>query len=148
MHCKLPFWTLSFGLVLLLAPFALSAQQGTLVGTVTGRLDGRPVALADIRDALSGFNASGGVRFTRSFPASSADFRGTACITGGTGGLFEENCVDDFAIFDLSAGYAVPNTAATVQFSITNVLNTGYRSFPGVPYVGRLALLRVRYDLL
>ena len=100
------------------------------------------------RDVLSGITATGGVRLTAGFPAQSADFVGTACITGGTGGLFEENCVDDFAIFDLSAGYAVPNTAATIQFSITNVLNTGYRSFPGVPTIGRLALLRVRYDLL
>ena len=100
------------------------------------------------RDVLSGITATGGVRFTAGFPAQSAEFRGTACITGGTGGIFEENCVDDYAIFDLSAGYAVPNTAATLQFSITNVFNTGYRSFPGVPTIGRLALLRVRYDLL
>ena len=49
MYCKLPFWTLSVGLVLVLAPFALSAQQGTLVGTLIGRLDGQPVALADVQ---------------------------------------------------------------------------------------------------
>ena len=98
------------------------------------------------RDALSGFNASGRVRFTSSFPAQSADFKGTACITGG-GGLFEENCVDSYAIFDLNAGYEVPNTAATVQLSINNVLDTGYRSFPGVPKIGRFAMVRVRYEL-
>ena len=56
--------------------------------------------------------------------------------------------MDKYASFDLNAGYEVPNTAATVQFSVTNVLNTGFRSFPGVPKIGRLALLRVRYDLL
>ena len=98
------------------------------------------------RDALSGFNASGGVRFTRSFPASSADYRGTACITGG-GGEFEEKCVDSYAIFDLNAGYEVPNTAATLQLSINNLFDTGYRSFPGVPKIGRLAMVRVRYEL-
>ncbi len=98
------------------------------------------------RDVLSGFNASGGVRFTSSFPAQSADFQGTACITGG-GGLFEENCVDTYAIFDLSAGYEVPNTAATVQFSINNLFDTGYRSFPGVPSIGRFAMVRVKYEL-
>ena len=98
------------------------------------------------RDVLSGFTASGGVRFTSSFPAQSADFVGTACITGG-GGLFEENCVDKYAIFDLNAGYEVPNTAATVQLSINNVFDTGYRSFPGVPKIGRLAMVRVRYEL-
>ena len=117
------------------APVALNApkNKGTLNLT--------------FRDVLSGISATGGVRFTAGFPAQSAEFRGTACITGGMGGVFEENCVDDYAIFDLSAGYAVPNTAATVQFSVTNVFNTAYRSFPGVPKIGRLALLRVRYDL-
>jgi outer membrane receptor for ferrienterochelin and colicins len=98
------------------------------------------------RNVLSGFNASGGVRFTSSFPVQSADFQGTACITGG-GGLFEEECVDDFAIFDLNAGYEVPNTAATVQLSVNNVFDTGYRSFPGVPKIGRFAMVRVRYEL-
>ena len=98
------------------------------------------------RDVVSGFTASGGVRFTSSFPAQSAEFTGTACITGG-GGLFEENCVDKYAIFDLNAGYEVPNTAATLQLSINNVFDTGYRSFPGVPKIGRLAMVRVRYEL-
>ena len=99
------------------------------------------------RDAFSGFTASGGVRFTSSFPAQSAEFTGTACITGGMGGLFEEKCVDSYAIFDLNAGYEVPNTAATLQLSINNVFDTGYRSFPGVPNIGRLAVVRVRYEL-
>ena len=98
------------------------------------------------RNVLSGFNASGGVRFTSAFPAQSADFHGTACITGG-GGLFEENCVNDYAIFDVHAGYEVPNTAATVQLSINNVFDTGYRSFPGVPKIGPFAMVRVRYEL-
>ena len=93
------------------------------------------------RDALSGFNASGRVRFTSSFPAQSADFKGTACITGG-GGLFEENCVDSYAIFDLNAGYEGPNTAATLQLAINNVSDTGYRSFPGVPEIGRCPRVR------
>ena len=32
------------------------------------------------RDVVSGFTASGGARFTSSFPAKSADFIGTACV--------------------------------------------------------------------
>jgi len=98
------------------------------------------------RDVLSGVNASGRVRFTSGFPAQSADFQGTACITDG-GGLFEENCVDSYAIMDLNAGYEVPNTAATIQISVNNLLDTGYRSFVGVPRVGRFTLVRVRYEL-
>ena len=102
------------------------------------------------RDVVSGFTASGGVRFTSSFPAQSADFVGTECVPllpGESRGLFEEKCVDKYAIFDLNAGYEVPNTAATVQLSINNVFDTGYRSFPGVPKIGRLAMVRVRYEL-
>jgi outer membrane receptor for ferric coprogen and ferric-rhodotorulic acid len=102
------------------------------------------------RDVVSGFTASGGVRFTSSFPANSADFIGTACVplpAGTTRPLFEESCVDTYAIFDLNAGYEVPNSAATVQLSINNVFDTGYRSFPGVPKIGRLAMVRVRYEL-
>jgi len=105
----------------------------------------------NFHDVVSGLNASGRVRYTSGFPAQSADFRGTACIPvpeGEPRPLFEENCVDKFAIFDLNAGYAVPNTAATVQLSINNVFNTGYRSFPGVPKIGRLAIIRVKYDIL
>ena len=41
----------------------------------------------------------------------------------------------------------MPNTAATLQLSISNVFDTGYRSFPGVPMIGRLAMVRVRYEL-
>ena len=102
------------------------------------------------RDVVSGFTASGGVRFTSSFPANSADFIGTACVplpAGTPRPPFEESCVDTYAIFDLNAGYEVPNTAATVQLSINNVFDTGYRSFPGVPKIGRLAMVRVRYEL-
>ena len=117
------------------APIALNAPK-----------DKGSVSLT-FRDVLSGFNASARVRFTSSFPAQSAVGQGTACISGGTGGVFEQNCVDSYAIFDLNAGYEVPNTAATVQFSINNVFDTGYRSFPGVPKIGRFAMVRVRYEL-
>ena len=99
------------------------------------------------RDVLSGFNASGRVRFTSSFPAESAGFVGTECVTGGGGGIFEEKCVAAYAIFDINAGYEVPNTAATLQLSVNNVFDTGYRSFVGVPKIGRFAMVRVRYEL-
>jgi len=88
MSIKRPVWTVSFGLALAVAPFSLSAQQGTLIGTVTDEL---------------------------------------------TGGFFEQNCVDSFAIFDIDAGY--------------EVLDTGYRSFPGAPKIGRFAMVRIRYEL-
>ncbi|MEX2467710.1 MAG: TonB-dependent receptor [Gemmatimonadota bacterium] len=99
------------------------------------------------RDLRSGFTANGRARFSGGFPAESAGFVGTECITGGTGGLFEEPCVDSFAIFDLNLGYRIPNTTATVQLAVNNVFDTGYRSFVGVPTIGRFAMVRVRYEL-
>jgi outer membrane cobalamin receptor len=35
---------------------------------------------------------------------------------------------------------------ASVQLAITNLFDSDYRSFVGVPRVGRLALLRLRYQ--
>jgi outer membrane receptor protein involved in Fe transport len=46
----------------------------------------------------------------------------------------------------MSAGYTIRNTGATVQLAINNVLGTPYRSFVGVPKIGRFALVRLRYD--
>jgi iron complex outermembrane receptor protein len=90
-------------------------------------------------NADRGFNASSRVRFTSAFPASSAGFVGE---------------VESAMIVDLTAGYEVPNTAATIQLSMTNVLGNlarpfedTYQSFIGVPEMGRYTMLRVKYDL-
>jgi iron complex outermembrane receptor protein len=119
--------------------------------------DGDPIALnaprhkgtvgLAYRNLTGGFNASGRVRMNSMFPAESAGFVGTRCITGGTGGIFEEDCVDAFAIVDLTAGYQIPNTRATLQIAVNNALDAPYRSFVGVPPVGRFAVVRVKYDL-
>ena len=120
--------------------------------------DGTPIALnapkdkysasAVYRNVTSGFNAEARVRYTSQFPAESAGFVGTRCLPGGgTGGLFEEDCVDKATILDLNLGYRVPRSAATLQLSINNVLNKEYRSFVGVPNIGRFAMVRVKYDL-
>lgn len=98
------------------------------------------------RDVVRGLNASTRMRVSRAFPAESAGYVGTLCIDDGMIGDFEEDCVDDFAIFDLSAGYTIRNTGATVQLSVNNVLGTPYRSFVGVPKIGRFAMVRLRYD--
>ena len=100
------------------------------------------------RDVVSGFSASGGVRFSSEFPVQSANFNATECITGGSGPANEEKCVNKYAIFDISAAYHVPTTAATLQLSINNLLDTGYRSFAGAPKIGRFAMIRVKYEIL
>jgi outer membrane receptor protein involved in Fe transport len=47
----------------------------------------------------------------------------------------------------LTGSYAIPTTRATVQLSVTNLFDSAYRSFVGVPDVGRFTMLRVKYDL-
>jgi len=47
----------------------------------------------------------------------------------------------------VTLGYKFPRTAATLQLGVSNLLNTGYRSFVGVPTIGRLGMVRLRYEL-
>ena len=98
------------------------------------------------RGLSSGLTTSLRGRFTGSFPAQSADFVGTRCIMGNEQG--GEDCVERATLLDLTANYHVPNTRATLQLSVNNLLGTPYRSFVGTPEIGRFALLRVKYDLL
>ena len=69
---------------------------------------------------------------------------GTQCI-GGSGDLVEP-CEDAASIVDLTAGYRVPNTGATVSLYVSNLFNEAYRNFVGVPNIGRLALLQLKYE--
>lgn len=104
--------------------------------------DGTPITLNAPRNKGSlglayrnldqGLTASGRMRFTGSFPASSAGFVGE---------------VDSYAIVDLTAGYEIPNSRATLQLSVSNLFNADYQSFIGVPEIGRFTMLGVRYDL-
>ena len=96
------------------------------------------------RNLSSGLTASVRGRFTGPFPVESANFAGTSCIVGYEEG---DDCVAAAALFDLTAGYQVPNTRATVQLSVNNIFDTRHRSFVGVPKIGRFAMLRVKYDL-
>jgi outer membrane receptor for ferrienterochelin and colicins len=90
-----------------------------------------------------GLNGEVRVRYTDGFPVNSADFIGTGCIEGGSG-----DCVDSYTLADLTLGYRVPQQPGLeVQLSVQNIFDTGYRSFVGVPEVGRLALLRLRYTI-
>jgi len=80
----------------------------------------------------AGFNAEARFRFNNSFPAISAGFEGD---------------VPDAQLVDLSLGYRIPNTAATVQASVSNIFDSAYQSFVGVPEIGRFAMLRFKYEL-
>jgi iron complex outermembrane receptor protein len=119
--------------------------------------DGEPIALnapkkkgslgVAYRNVISGFNAEARVRYNDEFPAESAGYVGTRCVTGaGGGGLFEEDCVEAFTLVDLNFGYKLPRTPATLLLSVTNLFDTPYRSFVGVPDIGRFAMIQVKYD--
>jgi len=92
----------------------------------------------------SALNLEGRVRYTDGFPASSGVYEGTACIVSDPNAL---PCVDSYTLLDLSVGYRLPRfPGASVQLSVQNLLDEEYQSFPGLPRVGRLALLRLKYD--
>lgn len=96
------------------------------------------------RDAARGLNGSARMRYTGSFPFLSTTFNGTRCITGGRS---DGACIDAYVIVDLTLGYRIPRTAATVQLGVNNLLDSAYRSFVGVPSVGRMGMVRVKYEL-
>jgi iron complex outermembrane receptor protein len=94
-----------------------------------------------------GFNGGATMRFHDEFPAESAGFVGTLCVEGAPVGLTSGDCVESSVLVDLNLGYRVPGTDATLLFTVTNLFDSPYRSFVGVPEIGRLAMLSVRYDL-
>ena len=99
------------------------------------------------RDARSGFHGEARVRHTTEFPAESAGYVGTKCVPGHVSGLFDEECVEAATLVDLNLGYKIPNSGAELQLAVTNLFDEDYRSFVGVPNIGRFAMVRVKYDL-
>lgn len=83
-------------------------------------------------------------RFNAGFPVRSGVYNGTICIGGQEPG--REECVKRATLVDLTLGYRLPFNGASLQLSVQNVLDEKYRSFPGVPEIGRMAVLRLKYD--
>lgn len=91
-----------------------------------------------------GFNGELRGRFNNEFPVQSGVYAGTACIDGGSAPT--QSCVEEATLVDLVLGYQLPFTpGASVQLNISNLLDEDYRSYPGAPLIGRMALLRLRY---
>ena len=44
-------------------------------------------------------------------------------------------------------GYRFRRTGLWLQLDVQNLFDTGYSTFPGAPMLGRLTMLRLRYDL-
>ena len=83
-------------------------------------------------DRAAGFLLDGRWRFSDEFPMASGVFTGT---------------VDAYHVLDVTAGYQLPiQPNARLELTVYNALNNRHREFVGAPELGRLALVRVRYD--
>ncbi len=151
-------WTLSGSASFVSEDYFPDATTAALFG-IDQKLDNGVAAIAlnapkskfslglAFREPRWGFNAETRMRYSSEFPAESADFVGTACVSNGQGGVFEEDCVESIALVDVTLGYKLPTTNATLQVAISNIFGTPYRSFVGVPNIGRFAMFKVKYDL-
>ncbi|HEX2094226.1 MAG TPA: TonB-dependent receptor [Longimicrobiaceae bacterium] len=98
------------------------------------------------RNDDSGLDSHLRVRYNDSFPVNSGVYVGTACLPNQTGALVEP-CVDSYTLLDAGVGYRIPGTEGlSVQLNVLNLLDEKYRSFPGAPFIRRMALLRLRYE--
>jgi outer membrane receptor protein involved in Fe transport len=50
--------------------------------------------------------------------------------------------VDSYTVFDLNVGYMFGDTGFGAQLDITNIFDSDYQSFVGVPQFGRYSVLR------
>jgi outer membrane receptor protein involved in Fe transport len=97
------------------------------------------------RSEASGISGEARVRYNEGFPAISGVYEGTACLEGAPSSALP--CVESATLVDLNLEYRLPTFAgASVALSVQNLLDEDYVSFPGVPAVGRMALLRLKYS--
>ena len=55
--------------------------------------------------------------------------------------------MDAYQVVDVTAGYLLSfQTNTRVEFTVYNALNNLHQEFVGAPELGRLALVKVRYD--
>jgi outer membrane receptor for ferrienterochelin and colicins len=150
---SLDLWGADLGLQALLTPSVALMLNGSIVsddhfdtsvGVVTLNAPKKKAALALAYRPASGFNGEVRARYNAEYPVRSGVYEATNCITDESTAL---PCVESYTLLDLTLGYALPRLpGASVQLAVQNVLDEGYRSFPGVPEIGRLALLRLKYD--
>jgi iron complex outermembrane receptor protein len=95
------------------------------------------------RDEPRGFNGELRMRHHGGFPVNSGVFVGLNCIEP----LNPQPCVESATLADVTAGYRIPQMrGASLQLTVQNIFDNPYKSFIGVPEIGRMALLRLRYD--
>jgi len=135
-------WSLT-GSVSLVNRDSFTTKQGEQVLLNASKAKGS--AGVTYRNPRSGVDGEVRVRFSEGFPAESGVYVGTACLAGAPSGV--DPCVASSTLVDVSLSHPIPGvTRTTVQISVQNLLGEDYRSFPGVPEVGRMGLLRLRYE--
>jgi outer membrane receptor for ferrienterochelin and colicins len=99
------------------------------------------------RNPASPFNGELRARYSDSFPVNSGVYIGSQCLDPTSTNPLIEPCVDSYTLMDANVGYRVPGLqGASLNLSVQNLLNESYRSFPGSPEIGRMAMLRLRYE--
>jgi outer membrane receptor for ferrienterochelin and colicins len=100
------------------------------------------------RNDDAGFNGELRARYNDAFPVNSGVYIGTRCLGGDHAKSFlTEDCVESYTLLDLTLGYRIPRVQGTsLQLAVQNLLDEDYRAFPGAPTIGRLALLRLKYE--
>jgi len=135
-------WSLS-GTLSLVNEDVFETKRGETVTLNAPKVKGS-LALA-YRGTESGIDAEIRGRYNEGYPVRSGVYNGTLCIGGTEPGA--EKCVDSYTLVDLTLGYRLPMfRGVSLQASIQNVFDEDYRSFPGVPSIGRMALFRLKYD--
>jgi outer membrane receptor for ferrienterochelin and colicins len=150
----LDLWGADVGVQALLTPVLSLTMSGSLVsddhfdtsvGVVTLNAPKRKGALGlAYRDLAGRMNGELRARYTASHPVKSGVYEATKCIDNLA---TSQDCVEAFTMVDVVLGWTLPQLrGAAIQLTVQNLFDEGYRSFPGVPEVGRLALLRLRYE--
>jgi iron complex outermembrane receptor protein len=82
---------------------------------------------AAYREPGGGLSGAFRGRFVDGFPVASGVYTGS---------------VDSYTVFDLNVGYMFGDTGFGAQLDITNIFDSDYQSFVGVPQFGRYSILR------
>jgi outer membrane receptor for ferrienterochelin and colicins len=99
------------------------------------------------RNTVSPFSGELRARYSDSFPVTSGVYIGSQCLDPTSTNPLIEPCVASYTLMDANLGYRIPRfDGASLNLSVQNLLNEPYRSFPGSPEIGRMAMLRLRYQ--
>ncbi|MGH7474988.1 MAG: TonB-dependent receptor domain-containing protein [Longimicrobiales bacterium] len=119
--------------------------ESIALGVVTLNAPSRKFTVGtQYNNADRGLAGEARIRYNNEFPVQSGVFTGTRCIDPSN--TATETCVESYTLFDVTLGYTFPGMiGAAVQLSVQNLLDEEYRSYPGTPLIGRLAVLRLKY---